>query len=157
MLERDAGPAGWADVSGKLCAIDGWELFEGDAESPHEGWGWLRFANQRLRPPRRLPVMLHIHGEDAMVRHERVRFMGTYCADVGWEFRLESRCRLRSAACTEAYRRRCVGDETTAPDWTGGWCAHRDSARAHPIGQGQFGRPHSSAACPRDRHGDQPN
>jgi hypothetical protein len=45
MLRRDSGPAGWIELPMGRVALEGWELFEGDPESPHMCRGWFRIGH----------------------------------------------------------------------------------------------------------------
>jgi hypothetical protein len=89
MLEREAGPSGWAQIGGERIRIDGWELFEGDDTSPHMCRGWFRYRADRFPAKPGMTVELELTTDDGEHRPLTAELVKARTTAPEWEFRAE--------------------------------------------------------------------
>jgi hypothetical protein len=85
-LTRDAGPSGWIDLGAGRYALDGWELFEGDADSPHMCRGWFRCTADAFTAPPGTGLTLELMRRDESTRRLDVRIVRVKTTAPEWEF-----------------------------------------------------------------------
>ena len=86
MLERASGPSGWVELDGGRYEIDGWELFEGDDESPHMCRGWFRFDPNAFEGKVGMSVDLHLTDEDGAEKLLTAQLLKARTTEPEWEF-----------------------------------------------------------------------
>jgi len=86
MLHRDSGPSGWVDLSTSRYALDGWEVFEGDPDSPHQCRGWFRCTADDFTAPKGTTLSLRLSREDGSERLLDVEIVRAKTTEPEWEF-----------------------------------------------------------------------
>lgn len=89
MLEREAGPSGWVDLDGARYQVEGWELFEGDEQSPHMCRGWFGFGAGSFAAKPGTTVQLHLETDDGQTRLLTATLQKARTTAPEWEFRAE--------------------------------------------------------------------
>jgi hypothetical protein len=88
-LERDAGPSGWTEFAGERIELDGWEIFEGDEDSPNMCRGWFRCEVDLFDPLPSTELDLHLTSETGEQRDLAVRIVRKSTTGPIWEFRAD--------------------------------------------------------------------
>jgi len=86
-LTRSSGPCGWTEVGGQRYELEGWELFEGDAASPHLCQGWFRCTEEGFAPRANTDLRLNLTDREGVDRILDVRIVRARTTDPEWEFR----------------------------------------------------------------------
>ena len=87
MLERESGPSGLLVIGEQRFEIDGWELFEGDTDSPHMCRGWFRYREAALPLKRGTVVRLELDVDDGGTRELTATLEKARTTAPEWEFR----------------------------------------------------------------------
>jgi hypothetical protein len=86
MLRRESGPLGWTDLPTGRYEVDGWEVFEGDPDSPHMCRGWFRCTAKDFRASKRTALSLQLFREDGSDHHLEVEIVHVKTTAPEWEF-----------------------------------------------------------------------
>ena len=86
VLERAAGPSGWVEIDGQRHEVDGWELFEGDENSPHMCRGWFRLEDSDFSGKVGTTVHLELLDEDGINRPLTAQLRKARTTVPEWEF-----------------------------------------------------------------------
>ena len=86
MLRRDSGPSGWIELPMGRVALEGWELFEGDPDSPHMCRGWFRCTADHFRVPKGIGLTLQLSRQDGTTRRLDVEVVRAKTTEPEWEF-----------------------------------------------------------------------
>ena len=86
VLTRTSGPSGWAEHNGTRTAVAGWELFEGDPESPHMCRGWFRCPDPTFPARTNTLLRLHLVTDTGTERTLEARIAHASSTEPLWEF-----------------------------------------------------------------------
>ena len=86
MLQRDSGPSGWTDLPTGRYELDGWEVFEGDPESPHMCRGWFRCTVENFQAPKGAQLALQLSRDDGSTPQLDVEIVRVKTTEPEWEF-----------------------------------------------------------------------
>lgn len=86
MFRRDSGPSGWVDLAGGRIALDGWEVFEGDPESPHMCRGWFRCTADDFKASKGTALTLQLTRQDGPTRRLDGEIVRVKTTEPEWEF-----------------------------------------------------------------------
>jgi hypothetical protein len=86
-LTRSSGPCGWTEIGGQRFELDGWELFEGDAASPHLCQGWFRCTAEGFAPRKDAALRLYLTDRQGVDRILDAHIVRARTTDPEWEFR----------------------------------------------------------------------
>jgi hypothetical protein len=87
MLQRESGPSGWAQIGGDRIQVDGWEIFEGDDNSPHMCRGWFRYLGECPPANPGTTVELTLTTDEGQVRVLTAELLKARTTAPEWEFR----------------------------------------------------------------------
>ena len=86
MLHRDTGPSGWTAFNTTRHELSGWEVFEGNPDSPHQCRGWFRCTAADFTAPKGTTLSLRLSREDGSERLLDVEVVRTKTTKPEWEF-----------------------------------------------------------------------
>jgi hypothetical protein len=86
-LTRSSGPCGWTELAGHRFELEGWEIFEGDATSPHLCQGWFRCTAEGFAPRTNSDLRLNLTDREGVDRVLDARIVRARTTDPEWEFR----------------------------------------------------------------------
>ena len=86
MLRRDSGPSGWIDLPRGRYELEGWEVFEGNPDSPHMCRGWFRCTADDFKAPTGTGLTLQLKRQDGTARRLDVEVVRVKTTEPEWEF-----------------------------------------------------------------------